>query len=430
MFNYLIKRNEVYYYFRRVPEDVSHLDKRKFARYSLKTRDKKTAVRKSALRDEYMEQYWQNLREGNDSNPFEAFELATKCAKMHGFPYKSTEEISVESIDEVIKRINKAAIAIDCPETVSSVLGGVDQPKLSLDGCIDKFWPLCIDRIANKSYHQIRNWKNPRQAAIERFIDAVGNDKSVNDLQRSDILKFRGHLRSQIDKKEIAGNTANKIMGHARDVLIALGVEYEIDTDFKLLFSDLKFKSKSVSRPPFEAQYIQDCYLSGNNLSNMNFEARMLLYAMSDTGARESELIGLRREDIFLDGNIPHIWIRPYKDHELKTPQSERQIPLVGASLFAFSQIPHGFQHYTNPDTASSTVNKFLRENDLKPTSKHSLYSLRHTFKDRLRDAEAPEEIIDELMGHKKKGPKYGRGHLLEKKYKWLQQIAFAPPLE
>ena len=154
----------------------------------------------------------------------------------------------------------------------------------------------------------------------------------------------------------------------------------------------------------------------------------MLLYAMSDTGARESELIGLRGEDIFLDGDIPYIWIQPYKNHELKTLQSKRQIPLVGASLFAFRQLPHGFLHYTNPDTASSTVNKFLRENDLKPSSRHSLYSLRHTFKDRLRDTEAPEEIIDELMGHKKKGPKYGRGHLLEKKYKWMQEIAFTPP--
>ena len=66
--------------------------------------------------------------------------------------------------------------------------------------------------------------------------------------------------------------------------------------------------------------------------------------------------------------------------------------------------------------------NKYLRENDLKPTPDHSLYSLRHTFKDRLRDAGAQEEVIDELMGHKKSGPKYGRGHILESKLKWLEK--------
>jgi hypothetical protein len=67
-----------------------------------------------------------------------------------------------------------------------------------------------------------------------------------------------------------------------------------------------------------------------------------------------------------------------------------------------------------------------MRVNSLVPENGgHTLYSLRHCFKDRLRDAEAPEEIIDELMGHKTRGPKYGRGHQLEKKLKWMQKIAF-----
>ena len=61
----------------------------------------------------------------------------------------------------------------------------------------------------------------------------------------------------------------------------------------------------------------------------------------------------------------------------------------------------------------------------MRPSPSNTLYSLRHTFKDRLRDIGAQEEIIDELMGHKTRGPKYGRGHLLEKKYEWLQRIAF-----
>lgn len=84
-----------------------------------------------------------------------------------------------------------------------------------------------------------------------------------------------------------------------------------------------------------------------------------------------------------------------------------------------------GFNYYKSADVASNSINKYLRENSLKPTPKHSLYSLRHTFKDRLRDAGAPEEVIDELMGHKKSGPKYGRGHMIERKYEWLNKVAF-----
>jgi integrase len=179
------------------------------------------------------------------------------------------------------------------------------------------------------------------------------------------------------------------------------------------------------SRQPFEASYVQNTLLKGNALAGLNDEARMLIFAMSDTGARESELIGLRKEDIILTGEIPFIWIQPYEGHALKTPHSDRKIPLVGASLHAFQKQPHGFHRYSNSDTASSAINKYLRENELRPTPKQTLYSLRHTFKDRLRDIGAPEEVIDELMGHKSRGPKYGRGHLLEKKHEWLERIAF-----
>ena len=91
----------------------------------------------------------------------------------------------------------------------------------------------------------------------------------------------------------------------------------------------------------------------------------------------------------------------------------------------AFQQFSEGFEHRGNPDNFSAAVNKYLRIHKLKPTEQHSIYSLRHTFKDRLRDIEAPEEIIDGLMGHKKSGPKYGRGHKLETKQKWMKKIAF-----
>ena len=39
--------------------------------------------------------------------------------------------------------------------------------------------------------------------------------------------------------------------------------------------------------------------------------------------------------------------------------------------------------------------------------------------------AEAPDSLIDSLMGHKTYKPKYGKGPSLELKLKYLQQIAF-----
>ena len=64
----------------------------------------------------------------------------------------------------------------------------------------------------------------------------------------------------------------------------------------------------------------------------------------------------------------------------------------------------------------------------MRPTNKHCLYSLRHSFKDRLIGAEAPDSLIDSLMGHRTGKPKYGKGPSLELKLKYLQRIAFKPP--
>ena len=69
-----------------------------------------------------------------------------------------------------------------------------------------------------------------------------------------------------------------------------------------------------------------------------------------------------------------------------------------------------------------------LRVNGLRPTKDHSVYSLRHSFKDRLVAVEAPDSLIDSLMGHKTYKPKYGKGPSLELKLKYLQQIAFRAP--
>jgi integrase len=76
----------------------------------------------------------------------------------------------------------------------------------------------------------------------------------------------------------------------------------------------------------------------------------------------------------------------------------------------------------------SATLNKYLWENDLRPTQDHTVYSLRHSFKDRLIAVEAPDSLIDSLMGHKTYKPRYGRGPSLELKLKFLEQIAFRSP--
>lgn len=74
-------------------------------------------------------------------------------------------------------------------------------------------------------------------------------------------------------------------------------------------------------------------------------------------------------------------------------------------------KFPDSFLRYRdNGDAFSAAVNKFIEEHKLRETEQHVAYSLRHSFKDPLRQAEAPDELADELMGHNTHKPKYGGG--------------------
>ena len=81
MSQYLIKRDGIFYYMRRVPQHVRHLDNRRFVKKSLRTRERKIAVRRSILHDDYFEEFWLGLIENDDTCPASSYDLAIKQAR-------------------------------------------------------------------------------------------------------------------------------------------------------------------------------------------------------------------------------------------------------------------------------------------------------------------------------------------------------------
>jgi hypothetical protein len=83
-----------------------------------------------------------------------------------------------------------------------------------------------------------------------------------------------------------------------------------------------------------------------------------------------------------------------------------------------------------NGDAFSAAVNKFVEDHGLRESERHTLYSLRHGFNDRLRESEAPDELKDEWMGYDTKKPRYGDEHGLRLKLKYIERIALAPGMQ
>ena len=82
-------------------------------------------------------------------------------------------------------------------------------------------------------------------------------------------------------------------------------------------------------------------------------------------------------------------------------------------------------RYFGKPDLISGTINKYCRDNNILPSQNHSLYSLRHSFEDRLTAVEPPDKVQAALMGHKYSRPRYGLGPTLSQKKAWLDRIDF-----
>ncbi len=428
MMKYIKKRGTNYHYVRRVPKDIRALDDREFIQISLKTDSASLAQHRATILNQHINAYWESLII-NPTNKEERFKQAIHQARLYGFGYITAKEIAHEPIEKIVERVIVATGHSTPTETQDAVLGDVTRPDITLSSALEKYWTLSKDKLLNKSDSQVRKWKNPRIKAIKNLIAIVG-DKNLAELTRNDALNFKDWWVERLQEESMTPNSANKDFIHVRGVLFLVNDNLRLGLPLREIFDRLTVKDIGrTGRLSFEPDFVQNTLLNrASTVSGMTEQLWHLVCAMADTGARINELVGLDFEagDICLDAPIPHIQIRPNQHRQLKTPHSERTIPLVGASLFAFQQQPHGFTDYMGrPDSLSSAINKWFRDNDVLPTPSQSLYSLRHCFQDRLISVEAPDRIQAELMGHKFHRPRYGAGASLEQKQKWLERIAF-----
>ena len=286
---------------------------------------------------------------------------------------------------------------------------------------------------ARKTYCEMKGRADDRRfvrytSRVVSEIVQLAGDKVINGYTRNDALLFRDSLL----KREVSYNTVKRNFECIRAIWNFAAGENGVSDPNPFANMNYGNGAAAIKRMPIPIDDIrkvqQLCYQRDDDI-------RWLIALLSDTGMRLAEAAGLAREDVFLDTEIPHIRLCERSWRPLKTRSSERDVPLVGAALWAAkraydsSRNEYLFPRYCSDDGckadyASNSLNKWLRKH---VPSGCVVHSFRHSMRDRLRAVECPAEIIDQLGGWTTAGVgrQYGLGYGLVAVQRWISSVSF-----
>ena len=369
---YLIRKRGMFYLQKRVPKALVEHYGKEFIRKSLRTRDRLQAIRISSQLVTALEKEWSDkLFVMPDDMPATMFLSEAK----HTVPVLS------------------AALADYC------------EMKGKLD---DKRFMVFTQRVAGE-------------------VISIAGDKLISAYTRADALAFRDRLLG----RGVTTATVKRNFECIRAIWNYSAREHGLVTANPFANMNYGNGSASVTRKPIPIENIrtiqQVCF-------EMDDDIRWLVALLSDTGMRLAEAAGLAISDLYLDAEIPFVRLSEHRWRRLKTKGSQRDIPLVGASLWACKRLLEAnddsifaFPRYCNEKTAnansaSGALNKWL--SDYVPDG-CVIHSFRHSMRDRLRAVSCPSDMIDQIGGWATAGvgQGYGEGHSLKAKRKWTSDI-------
>ncbi len=406
----------VWHFQRRVPKKYNDIEKRTLIRFSLKTRDFQEAKILAAQQTQHFDRIWADSLDRGVSLASEDSQIRYTAAKAvtQGLQLDnlSAGEISDE---QLLARLRMLILGEKTVGEQQAVLGLVPVPELSLGQAFDRFWEHVRDEWMDQSKDQRRGKRNVYLKAIRNFEKAVGA-MPLHKIERKHALEYRSWWLVRIQKEGLKPYTANREINSLRRLIT---INFDIDSiERQNPFHRIRLKdTQERQREPFSTKFLRDGLLAPGALGDLKPHLQALIRIMINTGARPSELLGLELCDFNLDAEIPHIHIRSNKIHALKTPHSERLIPLVGVSLSAAREIVTGggWGKWAGKNMYATTmISKHFRKSGLVPDKTQSLYSLRHWFQDQLTKNDVVDRAQAQLMGHKFQRPKYGFGKDLE----------------
>jgi len=288
--------------------------------------------------------------------------------------------------------------------------------------------PLFSEAVAHclqlKGVGKAKTFHQAAQRNARLLIDQLG-DKPLCDYSTVDA----GKVRDALIDRGLSVLSVRRIFATVKAVINLAIAErgLEIRNAFAAIYM-LEAESKRRVSIPLEIirQIQQSCMEHDDDM-------KWLIALISDTGMRLAEAAGLQTDELKLDGDIPYVDIKPHPWRSLKTKGSQRQVPLVGAPLWAAQRIRtnasscFAFPRYTdntrcNANSASNSLNKWIQANFRDDIVMHGF---RHAMRDKPRAVSCPSETIEQIGGWSsgKIGENYGAGFDACSKHNFMTQI-------
>ena len=280
--------------------------------------------------------------------------------------------------------------------------------------------------IAHEYVHLKGVEAKPVMIAMAKLIQICG-DKDIQDYDRKDARAF-------VDQYEKVKTTTIRRRLNSINAVFNWAA-YELDLDTRNPFARLVIREEgrdADTRQPFSANELTNLYRRSLSFGKL----RLILPILGETGCRLSEVLGAAKKDILMADGYPVLHVRENCCRGLKTRGSDRKIPIVSSYagqavnilLGACSDSDYLFPRYArdgylNNTGASATLCKFLKASYAGKTT----HCLRHSVRDRLRDAEVPLEAIDQIGGWSSvggAGSRYGMGYTTRKLAVYLDRIS------
>ena len=420
-------KGNVYYYRRRIPEEVRSLYRDPLTKkkkdqlfFSLKTSDKFEACRRADSHTRRLNALWQSQRSGLSEEACPATALATlqaaQLAPGEGKKFPDNPVID-DFIDNLVGRYEPHE-----PRPVPS-----PQDRMTLDILFGESIPRTLSDAKDKHFELGKGpkgkvSKGQFERAWMRLIEITG-DITLDNLRRDHANEFVRRLH----QSGVGAATIRRYLSEIRPVINTAILEFELKVNNP--FSSLVIPNADEGpRNPRGTYSVEELAAIQLKCREVNDQRRWAISMLSDSMTRLAEIVGLRKEDVFLDAAVPHIRLRFTEERRLKGKTSERLVPLVGEALWGAQRgmttagpmlfpvfLPKKPDKSFNAGTASASLNKWLHTNRL-ALKGQGIHSFRHTMRDRLRNVEAPSDLIDRIGGWAARsvGESYGKGHSLE----------------